>query len=116
MAERRSIATRIWGHAGRFECGSAGRTVRRRPGPARPTLLGILAEDASLSYAELGQRLHLSPAAVHERVKRLRRDGVIKGTVARLDGAVQATMTVAVEIEGSDKPAAVAESIVRFIG
>ena len=32
------------------------------------------------------QRLHLSPPAVHERVKRLRRDGVIKATVARLDG------------------------------
>ncbi|MFV8165627.1 MaoC family dehydratase [Mycobacterium sp. 134] len=36
--------------------------------------------------------------------------------VAQLEGAVQATMTVTVEIEGSDKPAAVAESIVRFIG
>lgn len=36
--------------------------------------------------------------------------------VAALDGAVQATMTVTVEIEGSDKPAAVAESIIRFIG
>lgn len=36
--------------------------------------------------------------------------------VDRLDGAVQATMTVTVEIEGSDKPAAVAESIIRFIG
>lgn len=36
--------------------------------------------------------------------------------VAQLDGAVQATMTVTVEIEGSEKPAAVAESIVRFIG
>lgn len=35
--------------------------------------------------------------------------------VSQLDGAVQATMTVTVEIEGSDKPAAVAESIVRFI-
>ena len=51
------------------------------------TLLGLLAEDATLSYAELGQRLHLSPPAVHERVKRLRRDGAIKATVARLDGA-----------------------------
>ena len=50
-------------------------------------LLGILAEDAGLSYAELGERLHLSPPAVHERVKRLRRDGVIRATVARLDGA-----------------------------
>jgi Lrp/AsnC family transcriptional regulator, leucine-responsive regulatory protein len=51
------------------------------------TLLGLLAEDATLSYAELGQRLHLSPPAVHERVKRLRRDGVIRATVARLDGS-----------------------------
>ena len=50
-------------------------------------LLALLADDATLSYAELGHRLHLSPPAVHERVKRLRRDGVIKGTVARLDGA-----------------------------
>jgi acyl dehydratase len=35
--------------------------------------------------------------------------------VDQLDGAVQATVTVTVEIDGSDKPAAVAESIVRFI-
>ena len=36
--------------------------------------------------------------------------------VDQLDGSVQATVTVTVEIEGSEKPAAVAESIVRFIG
>jgi acyl dehydratase len=36
--------------------------------------------------------------------------------VDQLDTAVQATVTVTVDIEGSDKPAAVAESIVRFIG
>ena len=36
--------------------------------------------------------------------------------IDQLDGAVQATVPVTVEIEGSDKPAAVAESIVRFIG
>jgi acyl dehydratase len=44
------------------------------------------------------------------------RAGAAITDVAQLDGAVQATMTVTVEIEGSDKPAAVAESIVRFIG
>ena len=37
-------------------------------------------------------------------------------SVNRLDGAVQATTTITVEIEGSAKPAAVAESIVRYIG
>jgi acyl dehydratase len=36
--------------------------------------------------------------------------------VNQLDGAVQATTTITVEIEGSAKPAAVAESIVRYIG
>jgi acyl dehydratase len=36
--------------------------------------------------------------------------------VTRLEGAVQATLATTVEIDGSDKPAAVAESIVRFIG
>ncbi|MGB2920176.1 MAG: MaoC family dehydratase [Mycobacterium sp.] len=37
-------------------------------------------------------------------------------SVTQLDGAVQAILNTTVEIEGSDKPAAVAESIVRFIG
>jgi acyl dehydratase len=36
--------------------------------------------------------------------------------IAKLDGAVQATVTVTVEVDGSDKPAAVAESISRYIG
>jgi DNA-binding Lrp family transcriptional regulator len=48
-------------------------------------LLAILAEDASLSYTELGRQLHLSAPAVHERVKRLKSEGVITATVARLD-------------------------------
>jgi acyl dehydratase len=37
-------------------------------------------------------------------------------SVNRLEGAVQATTTITVEIEGSGKPAAVVESIIRFIG
>ena len=36
--------------------------------------------------------------------------------VDQLDGAVQATVATTVEIDGSEKPAAVAESIARFIG
>lgn len=50
-------------------------------------LLALLAEDASRSYAHLSEALHLSAPAVHERVKRLKRDGVIKAIEARLDGA-----------------------------
>ncbi len=66
-----------------------------RPAAGKPTqidavdrkLLSLLAEDATRSYAEMGTILHLSPPAVHERVRRLKRDGVILGTVARLSGA-----------------------------
>lgn len=36
--------------------------------------------------------------------------------IKELDGAVQATTTITVEIEDSAKPAAVAEAIVRYIG
>jgi Lrp/AsnC family transcriptional regulator, leucine-responsive regulatory protein len=50
-------------------------------------LLGLLAGDSSQSYAELGEKLHLSAPAVFERVKRLKRDKVILATGARLDGA-----------------------------
>lgn len=67
---------------------------RVRPDPGGPAalderdrrLLGALATDATRSYADLAALLHLSPPAVHERVKRLRRLGVIKSTVAALDG------------------------------
>jgi Lrp/AsnC family leucine-responsive transcriptional regulator len=66
--------------------------VRRRSGEGARLddvdrrLLALLAEDATRSYAELGRLLNLSPPAVHERAKRLRRERVITGTVARLDG------------------------------
>ena len=54
--------------------------------PLDRKLLGLLADDATLSYKELGERLHLSAPAVHERVKKLKKSGAIRGTVARLDG------------------------------
>jgi DNA-binding Lrp family transcriptional regulator len=50
-------------------------------------LLGLLSDDSTTSYAELGNLLFLSAPAVHERVKRLKRDGVIKTTACVLDGS-----------------------------
>lgn len=71
------------------------KTKHVRNGTAHPSglddtdrmLLRLLAERADRSYAELSEQVHLSPPAVHERVRRMKRDGVILGTVARLDGA-----------------------------
>jgi len=67
--------------------------VRRSPsgGPVPDAMdrkiLGALVDDATCSYAELGRAVNLSAPAVHERVKRLRATGVIRETVARIDGA-----------------------------
>lgn len=49
-------------------------------------ILAAMSEDATRSYAELSRIVNLSPAAVHDRVKRLKRDGVIRQTVALLNG------------------------------
>lgn len=49
-------------------------------------ILSLLEEDASQSYAALGEQLHLSAPAVHERVKKLKKNGVIKKTTIAIDG------------------------------
>ena len=65
--------------------------VRRRRGPDRDLdqmdrkLLGVLVEDATVSYADLGERVGLSPPAAHERVKKLHRSGAIRHVAALID-------------------------------
>ena len=48
-------------------------------------LLSALQADARLSYAELGRRIGLSPAATAERLRRLEESGIIKGYRVELD-------------------------------
>ena len=66
--------------------------LRKETGEARPLdafdrkILGVLAVDAELSYAALGQTVGLSAPAVHDRVKKLKASGRIRATVAQLDG------------------------------
>ena len=50
-------------------------------------LLAELQADARLSYNELARRVHLSPPAVAERVRRLEQAGVITGYAAQVDAA-----------------------------
>ena len=49
-------------------------------------ILGALTDDAGIGYAELGERVSLSAPAVHERVKKMRASGHLRGTAAMLDG------------------------------
>lgn len=50
-------------------------------------LLAELQADARLSFNELGRRVHLSPPAVAERVRRLEQSGVVTGYGARVDAS-----------------------------
>ena len=58
-------------------------------------LLALLQEDATLSIAELAERIHLSSNACWKRLKRLEAEGVIRKRVALLDaGKLAAGVTV----------------------
>lgn len=50
-------------------------------------ILSALTKDADLSYAQLGLVAGLSAPAVHDRVKKLRAAGHLRGSVAVLNGA-----------------------------
>lgn len=85
IAELYSDATGI------FEMKKNTDTVRLNGAPIRDLdafdrkILGILVRDANVSYADLGEQIGLSAPAIHERVKRMRRDGVIRQTAALID-------------------------------
>ena len=50
-------------------------------------ILDALQEDGRLSRAAIGKRVGLSTAAVHERIRKLEKSGVVVGYSARLDPA-----------------------------
>ena len=50
-------------------------------------ILSILQTDGRIAWQTLGDRVHLSPNAVAERVRRLTRTGVIKGFRAEINQA-----------------------------
>ncbi|MFE3324928.1 Lrp/AsnC family transcriptional regulator [Streptomyces sp. NPDC059176] len=50
-------------------------------------ILGVLREDARISYRDLGVRVGLSANAAADRVRRMRRDGVIRGFTTLVDPA-----------------------------
>ena len=65
-------------------------------------ILSTLVEDATQSYAELGRKVGLSAPAVHERVKRLKRTGVIRKIAALIDGeAVDKNLLAFVHVDTS---------------
>lgn len=48
-------------------------------------ILRILIEDAKASYGEIGEKVFLSPGAVHTRVKKMETSGIITGSSISVD-------------------------------
>lgn len=48
-------------------------------------ILRILIEDAKLSYGDIGEKVFLSPGAVHTRVKKMESAGIITGSSISVD-------------------------------
>ncbi|MEU1386879.1 MULTISPECIES: Lrp/AsnC family transcriptional regulator [unclassified Nonomuraea] len=66
------------------------------------TLIGLLLEDATQSYAALGKAVGLSSGAAHERVRKLRERGVIRRTTIEVDqDALGRTVTAYVLVDGA---------------
>jgi Lrp/AsnC family transcriptional regulator, leucine-responsive regulatory protein len=69
-------------------------------------IMALLADDGRMSFTDLAKETGLSVSAVHQRVRRLEKRGVIKGFTAQLDhGQVGLPLTAFVSIKPTD-PAA----------
>jgi Lrp/AsnC family transcriptional regulator, leucine-responsive regulatory protein len=60
-------------------------TMRTVPDERDLAILGALQDDARATYADVGAKVGLSASAVHERVRKLEQQGVIRGYRAVLD-------------------------------
>ena len=65
-------------------------------------LLALMQEDATQSYAALGQAVGLSAGAAHERVRKLKTSGVIRRTTIEVDPAALGSGVLAYVLLDSD--------------
>ncbi|MDH4271614.1 MAG: Lrp/AsnC family transcriptional regulator [Candidatus Aminicenantes bacterium] len=69
-------------------------------------ILALLQEDARIANVDIARRLKMAPSAILERVRRLRKDGVIREFTARLDPeAVDFGLLAFVSIKTNEKRA-----------
>ena len=62
-------------------------------------ILALIQNDARVAHASVGERLGLTAPAVHARIKRLERDGIIRGYLTSIDPlAVNQTLLAFVRV------------------
>jgi len=79
-------------------------------------ILGILREDARLSYVEIAGRVGLSEAAVRRRVSNLTRDGVIKKFTVEVNEPEQTSAITYVAVSPSHPTSEVSREITKVAG
>src|SRR5215207_7104876 len=80
-------------------------------------ILAVLQEDASLSVAEIGQRVGLSSTPCWKRIQRLESDGVITRRVALIDqNKIGLGITVFVSVETGDHSQEWLERFAKVVG
>ena len=66
-------------------------------------ILSVLADDARIGWTELGARVHLSPNAAADRVRRLVRTGIIRRFTIELDHArLGRTLEAVIDVRVAD--------------
>jgi DNA-binding Lrp family transcriptional regulator len=80
------------------------------------TILGILREDARLSYVEISGRVGLSEAAVRRRVSNLVRDGVIKRFTVEVNEPQLTSAITYVSVSPSHPTSEVSKKIMSVAG
>lgn len=84
--------------------------------PINRQILRELSTDGRVSMRELGERIGLSPPATTERVRRLERDGVIRGYRAVIDpNAFGYPMLVVIRVHSAGPRAADVDRLAREI-
>jgi Lrp/AsnC family transcriptional regulator len=79
-------------------------------------ILRLIAEDASLSLADIATRVGLTPTPCWKRIRRMEQEGVILGRVTILDPVkVGLGLSVFVEVETSDHSGAWLTAFARLI-
>lgn len=67
-------------------------------------ILALLQEDARISNAEIGRRVGLVASAIFQRVRRLEKDGILRGHEARIDpGAVGLGLTAFIFVRADER-------------
>jgi Lrp/AsnC family transcriptional regulator, leucine-responsive regulatory protein len=67
-------------------------------------ILALIQNDARVAHATVGERLGLTAPAVHARIKRLEREGIIRGYLTAIDpGAVNQNLLAFVRVTNNSK-------------